>query len=73
MRREPGTREQNALKNKDGGSQSGYSRRSARATRCANDPSLEDDVDNEVLENAIFREAKPFEVKEVSSVHIIEL
>ena len=35
--------------------------------------SLEDDVDNEVLENAIFREAKPFEVKEVSSIHIIEL
>ena len=30
--------------------------------------SLEDDVDNEVLEDAMFREAKPFEVKEVSSV-----
>ena len=29
---------------------------------------LEDDVDNEVLEDAMFREAKPFEVKEVSVV-----
>ena len=30
--------------------------------------SLENDVDNEVLEDAMFREAEPFEVKEVSSV-----
>ena len=39
--------------------------------------SLKDDVDDEVLEDAIFKEAKPFEVKEVLSVlqrlYIIEL
>ena len=30
--------------------------------------SLKDDVDDEVLEDAMFKEAEPFEVKEVLSV-----
>ena len=42
-----------------------------RARRSANhemDLSLKDDVDDEVLEDAMFKEAQPFDVKEVLSV-----
>ena len=72
MRRETGSREWDEFENKDGSSpRRGDSRRSGRARRSANQEmvlSLKDDVDDEVLEDTMFKEAEPFEVKEVLSV-----
>ena len=72
MRRETGSREWNAFETTDGSSpRRGDSRRSGRVRRSANHEmilSLKDDVDDEVLGDAMFKEAKPFEVKEALSI-----
>ena len=66
-RRETGSREQDAFENKDASSQQrGDSRRFGLARRSANHEmilSLKDDVDDEVLEDAMFKEAEHFQVK----------
>ena len=72
MWRESGQREENTFENKDGSSpRRGDSRRSEPARRSANHEmilSLKDDVDDQVLEDAMFKEGEPFEVTEVLSV-----